>query len=131
MSLTPQQELFAQHVASGKSQAEAYRIAYPKSAAWTAQAVANQAHKLMGNPDIPPRIQAIRDELAERGLWSREQSVRVLAEIASGGEKDADRVRAVAELNKMHGFEAPVKVEHSGSITQVTRRIVDAKAENV
>ena len=34
MSLTPKQEKFAQEVASGKSQADAYREAYPKSKKW-------------------------------------------------------------------------------------------------
>lgn len=116
MSLTPQQEAFAQAVASGKSQSEAYRLAYPRSMNWKPETVWSRASEMMADGKVLGRVEAIRKELAERGLWSREQSVRILAEVAAGGEKDADRVRAVAELNKMHGFEAPQKVEHSGNL---------------
>ena len=37
--LSPQRELFAQLVASGKSQAEAHREAYPRSRNWKPDAV--------------------------------------------------------------------------------------------
>lgn len=126
MSLTPQQEAFARGVANGKSQSEAYRLAYPKSQAWKPETVAQAASRLMANSNVHAIVDSIRAELAERCLWSREQSVKVLSNIATAGEKDADRVRATAELNKMHGFEAPQKIEHSGSVTQITRRIIDS-----
>jgi phage terminase small subunit len=114
--LTHQQEAFAQAVAAGKSQAEAYRIAYPKSLSWKPEALHPQASRMIADPKIAARVAAIKQELEKAGLWSREQSVKVLAEIASRGEKDADRVRAVAELNKMHGFEAETKIQHSGNV---------------
>ena len=40
-------------------------------------------------------------------------------------ERASDIVSAVKELNAMHGFNAPQKVEHSGAVTSVTRRIID------
>lgn len=116
MSLTTRQEAFAQAVASGKSQSEALRIALPHAANWKPETVWSKSSAWMAMDKVRARVEAIRAELAERGLWSREQSVKVLSEIAAAGEKDSDRVRAVAELNKMHGFEAPQKVEHSGSL---------------
>ena len=116
MSLTSQQERFAQEVASGKSQSEAYRVAYPKSLFWTPGSVANQANKLMGHPDISPRIAAIRAELAEKGLWTREQSVRALVRVVENPDKASDVVSAVKELNSMHGFEAPKEIKHSGDL---------------
>lgn len=125
MALTSQQEAFARAVAEGKSQAEAYRTAYPRSNDWKDSAVWVKASEMMANGKVSGRVAELRAELAAKSLWSREQSVKILAEIAAAGEKDGDRVRAVAELNKMHGFIAPEKVEHSGSITQVTRRVVD------
>lgn len=129
MSLSAKRELFAQHVASGKSQAEAYRIAYPKSLGWKPDTVWSKASTLMADGKVSERVDAIRSELAARGLWSREQSVKVLSEIASGGEKDADRVRAVAELNKMHGFEAPQRVEHSGDVRVTRVELVPMRAK--
>ena len=123
--MTPQQERFAQEVAAGKSGSEAYRIAYPKSRQWKPSALWSSASALLARPKVSQRVDAIRAELAERSIWTREQSVKVLSDVAAAGDKDTDRVRAVAELNKMHGFEAPTKIEHSGgmSINLVVRGI--------
>lgn len=114
MAVTPRQEKFAQEVANGHSQAEAYRIAYPKSQLWKDEAVWSMASKLMRN--VSQRVDELRAALAEKALWSREQSVNVLSEIASAAEKDSDRVSAIKELNAMHGFNAPQKMEHSMAI---------------
>lgn len=114
MSLTPAQEAFAQLVAAGKSQAEAYRTAYPKAAVWKPETVWNRASALMREDEVLARVEQIRAELAERGLWSREQSARALIEIVQAGGRDSDRIKAVCELNKMHGYHEPEKHEHSG-----------------
>lgn len=127
MALTPQQELFAQGVAAGKSQAEAYRVAYPKALKWAPETVWNRASALMRDSEVVARVEAIRAELAERGLWTREQSARALISIinrkaideTTGLEiqaaKDKDIISAVKELNAMHGFNAPQKIEHTGA----------------
>lgn len=112
MKLTPQHERFAQEVAAGKSQADAYRIAYPRSGKWKPSSVWESASRL--TVKVSARIEELRAELAAQSLWSREQSVKVLAEIALRAEKDADRVRAVTELNRMHGYEAETTVVHKG-----------------
>lgn len=125
MSLTPKQEKFAQEVASGKSQADAYRAAFDCSKS-SQTTIIKRASELMAKGDISGRVEKLKAELSAKALWTREESVNVLAQIAKAAEKDADRVRAVSELNKMHGFEAPQKVEHSGTVTAITRRVVDA-----
>lgn len=127
MSLTHQQERFAQEVASGKSQAEAYRIAYPKSLKWKPDSVWNKASELMRNVAVSARVEAIKAELAERGLWTREDSARALIGVVKSPDKASDVVAAVKVLNEMNGFEAPKEIKHSGSIEQITRRIVDSK----
>lgn len=116
MSLTSKQEKFAQEVASGKSQADAYRAAFD-CAKSKPETIRRKASELMAHGNISATVEKLKAQLAEKGLWTREESVNVLAQIAKAAEKDADRVRAVAELNKMHGFEAPQKVELSGSVT--------------
>jgi hypothetical protein len=80
-ALTPRQEAFALAVASGKSQAEAYRTAYPKSQAWKDTAVWQQASRLMAVPHVAARVASHRTELAQRSLWAREDSVRSLMEV--------------------------------------------------
>ena len=111
MSLTSQQEMYAQVVASGKSQSEAYRIAYPKSQKWKPDAVWAQSSRLMADSRVAARVDAIRAELAEKGLWTREQSVLALVGVVNSPEKLSDVIAAVKELNSMHGFNAAQKVE--------------------
>jgi hypothetical protein len=124
-ALTPRQEAFALEVASGKSQAEAYRTAYPKSQAWKDTAVWQQASRLMAVPHVAARVASHRSELAQRSLWAREDSVRSLVKVVRTADRPSDIVAAVKALNEMHGFNAPQKVEHSGAITSITRRIID------
>jgi len=107
--LTAKQEMFAQGVADGRTLADAYRAAYNASK-YKPEALWVCASRLMSDPKVELRVSSLREQIAAKHLWTREQSVNVLAEIAQAGEKDADRVRAVAELNGMHGYDAPKKV---------------------
>ncbi len=113
--LTTQQEAFARSVAEGKSQAEAYRDAYPKARKWKASSVYSQASRMLDRPKIAARVESIKGELAKRSLWSREQSVDALKGIIAATDKGSDVVAAVRELNAMHGFNAPSKHEIAGA----------------
>lgn len=64
--LTPQQEKFAQAVASGKNQAEAYREAYPLSKKWKDASVHVKASELMANGKVSVRVREIQAAIAER-----------------------------------------------------------------
>lgn len=54
--LTPQQTRFANEVAFGKTQSEAYRIAYPKSQNWKEESVWCESSKLMMNTTVLQRV---------------------------------------------------------------------------
>lgn len=128
MSLTSQQEAFAQAVASGKNQSEAYRIAYPKSLKWKPDSVWNKASALMADVRVSARVEQLKAELSEKALWTREDSVLILSDIARDAKAARkDKTAAVRVLNDMHGFNAPQKIEHSGTVTAITRRVVDHK----
>jgi len=113
--LTPKQEAFAQGLASGLSQSEAFRQAYPKALAWKNATVWRKASLLAGHGDVQARVDQLRQEIADLDLWTRKDSVRVLREVADG-DKGAERVQAVKELNLMHGFNEPVKVAVEGGL---------------
>lgn len=116
MSLTPKQEKFAQEVASGKSQADAYRAAFDcaKSSQTT---IIKRASELMANRDISGRVEELKAQLSEKALWKREDSVNALLGVLKNPDKQRDIVAAVKELNLMHGFEAPKEIKHSGGVT--------------
>lgn len=115
MSLTSKQEAFARLVAEGSSQADAYRQAFESKA--KPEAVHVNASKLMADTKVSLRVQQLKEDLAEKSLWSRLDSVQTLAEIAKGGDPEAktsDRVNAVKALNAMHGWDKQV-IDHTSS----------------
>ena len=75
--LSPQQEKFALGVATGKSQAEAYRAAYPKAKAWKPDTVHQAASRLMADSKVLARVSEIRKRITNTGIASAE---RVLIE---------------------------------------------------
>jgi hypothetical protein len=114
MSLTPKQEHFAQCVAKGMTQADAYRTAYDVSPETTPQSIAVNGSKLMADANISQRVKLLKDEISAKNLWTREDSVNALKEaiaMARDGNKLTALTGAVKELNVMHGFNAPQKID--------------------
>lgn len=108
--LTSKQEAFAQAIASGKSQADAYRLAY--SAGKMADAtIWSKASVLMADGKVTARVAELRAELSKKALWTREMSVKALAKLyMSEDTPPGVKVSAVRELNLMHGYNAPTEL---------------------
>lgn len=96
--LPPQQERFAQLLASGKSQADSYREAYPKSKKWKPTAVHEKASHLMAIGKVRARVEELRKPVIEAVRQTLAQHLATLADI---------RDKAVAEKR----FESAVKAE--------------------
>ena len=126
MELTAKQEAFAQAIADGLNQADAYRKAYnPKP--MTANALGVRAHEVGTNSKVVVRVAELRKAITDKQLWTREDSVRALRSVADKDEaKGAEIVAAIKELNSMHGFNAPVKLDLAATISVIERRIVKA-----
>ena len=134
MNLTPKQERFAQEVASGKSQTEAYRIAFNVRPTTKPESVQVSACKLMGEPKVTQRVQELREAATERLVWTIQDSLDVLASIAKGKDEDAkpsDKVNAVKAINAMYGIDAPSKVNVNGNLVhQIVRQVIDGADAN-
>lgn len=115
IKLTPKQERFAQCVADGMTQADAYRTAYDCAPTTKPESIQQVASQLMSDLKVSSRVQQLRDQLAELALWTRRDSVETLKSIAKDevNAKPAERVSAVKELNAMHGWNKQV-IEHQG-----------------
>lgn len=117
--MTPKQERFAQAVADGMSQADAYRVAFDVKATTKPETVQQSACRLMANPKVAARVKELQAALTQKGLWTREMSVKALVrafKIAEASANASGMTGAVKELNAMHGFNEPIKVEHGGSV---------------
>ena len=90
--LTDKQERFVQELIKGKSQREAYRIAYPRSVKWKNSAVDQNASKLLKNAKVLPRYNELRDRLIQEAedecIVSAKEVIRELKRIAFADIKD-------------------------------------------
>jgi hypothetical protein len=133
MALTPKQERFAHEVASGKTQADAYRAAFDVKPTTKPETTYKRACELMADRNISGRVAELREAAAERIVWTMADSLDVLSTIAKGLDSDAkpsDKVNAVKAINAMIGLDAPSKLSVTGNlVTRITREVVDPNAD--
>lgn len=111
MTLTAKQEAFAQAIADGLNQSDAYRAAY-SAGKMKSETVQQVASRLMNDRKVSARVCELREALANKSLWSREQSIGILVD-GLAGAKFGDQISAVKVLNEMQGFNEPTKHELS------------------
>ena len=130
VKLTAKQEAFCQGIADGLGQADAYRMAYD-AAGMKDISIYPKASELMKNGKVAARIAELRASVQEKQLWSREMSIKALVQAYKEGSGSV-KVAAVKELNAMHVYNEPAKVNLSGSLIQrIQREVIDgADAED-
>ena len=86
-----------------------------------------KASEVKGNVKVTARVNELKAALADKALWTRQDSVEALKGVAQGVEaKGSEVVAAIKELNSMHGYNEPIKHTIDGSITLIERRLVKA-----
>lgn len=129
VNLTAKQEAFAQGIADGLGQADAYRRAYDAEG-MKDNSVYPKASELMKNGKVAARITELRAGVQEKQLWSREMSVKALVQAFREGTGSV-KVAAVKELNAMHGYNEPAKLNINGNLlTRIQRQVIDDNAND-
>ena len=128
MSLTAKQEAFAQGIAKGLGQADAYRAAYDADQ-MKDNTIYRKAGELMNHGLITARIAELQKAVQNKQLWTREMSVKALVAAYKEGN-GSTKVAAVKELNAMHGFNEPTKHSVEAVISNITHTIIDPKNGN-
>lgn len=123
--LTPKQEKFINMLIEGKSQREAYRLAYDNYKL-TDKSIDEMASKLFNNIKILSRYKELQQECASKSVWTRQKAendllkikdlcVNAMIQIATDKDTGADitvvdskvanvAINALKELNSMCGF---------------------------
>lgn len=117
MKLTAKQEAFAQAVASGKSQADAYRVAY-NAGKMKPETVQNKAYVLMKDGEVAARVAELREPVvmaAQITLASHLKDLMGLRNMAAKKEQFGAAISAEIARGKASGLYVD-KTEHSGSI---------------
>ena len=92
-------EAFAQEIASGKDAKSAYMKIYPSCK--PASAKSNSSRLLK---KVQERVLFLKQQNAERSLFSRIDILQNLQEIVHSAKYDADKIRALELMAKMQGF---------------------------
>ena len=122
VKLTAKQEAFAQGIANGLGQADAYRTAYD-AANMKDETVYPNASRLMSNSKVLARVAELKAQVAEKQLWTREMSVKGLMSayrIALEAKASTGMTAAVKELNIMHGYNEPTKLAVNMNFKPIT-----------
>lgn len=121
--LTNRQEIFAQAIATGMSQSEAYHLVFPSSNNWKPESVHNKASELAGNGEVLARVENLKEEMAVQSSWKRQEPIARLVAIATDENvRTSDRLAAVHLLNVMHGYYTPTKLDHTPSGDNMTSK---------
>lgn len=98
------EETFAQRLATGLTQSDAYRAAFPRATKWKSNTVRTRAWALAKRDDIKERVAELVAEAAERAVMQRQERMETLTTIARNDKKgDRWRIQAIEVLNKMDG----------------------------
>ena len=131
--LTAKQEAFAQAIADGLGQADAYRMAYDAEG-MKDSTVHPKASRMLSEGKIRARVDELKAMVVEKQLWTREMSVKGLIQayrVAQDAKTSTGMTAAVKELNNMHGFNEPTKLSITGSmVTRIIREVADDNAKD-
>lgn len=120
--LTPKQELFAQNIIQGMSQADAYRNSY-NAKKMSDKTVWENASRLMNDGKVKARVKELRDQIAKTAIMTAQERLKFLTKVINGEEcevayaQDAEgnqieikqppslktRLNAIDIMNKMQG----------------------------
>jgi phage terminase small subunit len=132
----PRHELFAQQVAAGITQTDAFIEAYPHAEDWLRKTAKVKGSELAARPDVKARIAELQARAADVSVFTLAAHLNRLNALSIAAEKSGEFTAAVkAEENrgKAAGF-YPTKVELTGRgggpiETKQTRDLTPAELE--
>ncbi len=86
--LNAKNEAFAAGIASGLSQADAYRQTFPQSVRWKDKTVHEKASRLAADGKVKARIQELLDKAAEANEVTIERIVAEVVKVAFANQRD-------------------------------------------
>lgn len=134
--LTDKQERFIQELLKGKTQREAYRIAYPKSKKWKEKNVDSQASKLFKTPKVFTRYNELKSDIGkehkEKLLFTKEEATNKLKWLADMAEEDLKSngfrqanstafLNAIKELMELEGLKAETNIKIEKTKTDINK----------
>lgn len=99
--LTNQQEKFIRLLIEGYTQKTAYTMAYPESKSMSISNIYSKASQVLHYPHVQEKYNEIKriieEELQEKAIWTREQSIYELKELLRKNRIESDRYEQAYE----------------------------------
>ena len=122
--LTPKREAFAQAVASGKSQSDAYRIAYRAREGTKPETINQAASRLMANSNIAARVAELRAPVVEKARMTLEGHLEDLMRLRNMAAKGGQFGAAItAEIARGRASGVTVDAQPAASTAEQLRDI--------
>lgn len=108
--LNARQEQFAQELAKGTTQRQAYLIAYPNARKWKPETVDSRASDLANDPKVFARLEELRREIERKNGISREAIIDQLkalgfANIPVKNLRALDKIKALEVMVRILGYD--------------------------
>lgn len=95
-------ELFCQEIFSGKTNRDAYKVAYPGSRTWKTDSVDVAASKLYHTQEIQDRLSEMKQSSFNTLVLSREERMMIISDFIRDAQLSVkSRLEAIDVLNKM------------------------------
>ena len=129
MALTPKQERFAQLVAEGKTQADAYRGAYDVGVNTKAETIQKRASELMSTGAVSGRVDELRKPIIEAVGITLESHLKDLMTLRNLAVKN-NQINAAITAEIARGKAAGVSVDKINVSAKVSVETLDFKNLN-
>ena len=125
--LNPAKERFAQEVASGKTQAAAYRIAYPNSAKHKDSTVWTNASQLMAETEVLQRVEELQAKGAELAVLTLAKHLARLEELSRDAQA-AEEYNAAIKAEELRGKASGLyteRIDHTTNGESMTPKVIE------
>lgn len=90
--LTPKQEKFVEEIAKGKTQRQAYLVAYPNSKNYKENTIDSRASVLMKNKKVIKRLNELKQSTEKKVEWTRKKALETINYVMEMNQKDIERI---------------------------------------
>lgn len=126
-------EAFAQGLAKGEKQKDAYTAAFPRSQHWKDQTIYNKASQLAKQEDVIERVQELQQQATNDTVISITRRKEILSQMAESKEESTlARIKAIDTLNRMDGayieqvnINGQINNPFAGLTTEELKRLAD------
>ena len=133
--LSPKQEVFVDEILKGKTQIEAYRIAYPRSKDWTYDSAKVAASHLMDNEKVQATLKEYGYANHKQAMWTRQKALDTINYVMDMNRADMERIAEACQteidlyeaklMQKGQEMAAASKVGNQRLVMQVAKEMQD------